>query len=83
MFRTFATAAILALTVTAAQASDSLADRVHAAAEKACAVEAAPGMHPSAHYDAIFEQCVYRISDSAMIKYQAQATAAQGKLANK
>jgi len=77
MFRTLATAAILALTVTAAQAdtSSQLGARIHAAAEKACAPEAAPGMHPSAHYDAIFEHCVYRISNSAMTKYQAAARA--------
>ena len=75
MFRTFLTAAALILSVAAAQASDSLADRVHAAAEKACAPEAAPGMRPASHYDAIFKHCVYRISNSAMTKYQAAARA--------
>jgi hypothetical protein len=82
MFRMF-TAAALVLTVTAAQAaSDSLADRVHAAAVAACAPEAAPGMRPTSHYDAIFQHCVYRISDSAMTKYQAQAKAMAAARAN-
>jgi len=86
MFRTFTTAAVLALTVTAAQAgtSDQLAARIHDAAVVACAPERVSGALPRSHYGAIDDQCVYRISRSAMDKYQAQAAAAQSsKLANK
>ena len=88
MFRTLATAAILTLTVTAAQAgtSDQLAARIHDAAVAACAPERTTGALPAAHYQAIEDQCVYRVSQSAMTKYQAIARAKTGegaKLANK
>ena len=86
MTRMFATAAVIALAISAAQAgtSDQMAARIHDAAVKACAPERATGALPRAHYGAIDDQCVYRISRSAMDKYQAQATAAQSsKLANK
>ena len=88
MFRTFATAAILALTVTAAQAgtTDQLGARIHDAAVTACAPERVSGALPRSHYGAIDDQCVYRISQSAMTKYQAQAkatAAARAQLAGK
>ena len=88
MFRTFATGAILALTVTAAQAgtTDQLAARIHDAAVTACAPERVSGALPRSHYGAIDDQCVYRISQSAMTKYQAQARAKtdeSARLANK
>lgn len=77
MTRLITTVAFLALTVTAAQAetSDQLAARIHDAAVAACAPERATGMLPGAHYGAIDNQCIYRISRSAMIKYQAIASA--------
>ena len=86
MTRIFTTAAVLALTITAAQAatSNQMAARIHDAAVTACAPERATGALPKAHYGAIDDQCVYRISQSAMRKYQAQAAAAQSsKFANK
>ena len=86
MFRTFTTAALLALTINAAQAgtTEQLATRIHDAAVVACAPERVSGALPRSHYGAIDDQCVYRISRSAMDKYQAQAAAAQSsKLANK
>jgi len=86
MFRTFTTAAVLALTVTAAQAgtSDQLAARIHDAAVTACAPERASGALPRSHYGAIDEACIYRISRSAMTKYQNAAKADErNKLANK
>jgi hypothetical protein len=86
MTRMFATAAVLALTITAAQAGPSgeLATRIHDAAVTACAPERVSGALPVSHYGAIEDQCVYRISQSAMHKYQAQAAAAQStKLADK
>jgi hypothetical protein len=86
MFRMFTTAAVLALTITAAQAetSDQLAARIHDAAVAACAPERATGALPRSHYGAIEDQCVYRISRQATNKYQAQAAAKQSAtLANK
>jgi hypothetical protein len=86
MFRTLTTAAVLALTVTAAQAetADHLATRIHDAAVAACAPERASGALPRSHYGAIDDQCVYRISQSAMTKYQNAAKAEdRGKVANK
>jgi UrcA family protein len=93
MFRTFITAAVLALTVTAAQAegivtvhvgdlnpanakdAQLLTARISEAAEAVCAPMAARGMLPISHYGAVFKACVYRTSNSAMTKYQAQAKA--------
>ena len=86
MLRTFTTAAILALTVTAAQAgtTEQLAARIHDAAVTACAPERVSGALPRSHYGAIDDQCVYRISQSAMTKYQNAAKAEdRGKVANK
>jgi hypothetical protein len=73
----FATAAVLALSLSAAQAgtADTLAVRIHDAAVTACAPERATGMAPRAHYGVIEDQCVYRISRSAMAKYEDLAKA--------
>ena len=81
MFRTRTTIAILVLTISplalsAAQAGTStLATQVHDAAVTACAPERATGMLPHAHYDGIANECVYRLSHSAMVKYEALAAA--------
>jgi hypothetical protein len=87
MTRMFTTAAVLALTIATAQAgpSDQLAAKIHDAAVTACAPERASGATPQSHYGAIDDHCVYRISRSAMEKYQAQAKAAEqsSKLAGK
>ena len=92
MTRMFTTAAVIALTISATQAisaaqagtTDQMAARIHDAAVTACAPERASGALPRAHYGAIDDQCVYRISQSAMRKYQALAKAAESsKLANK
>jgi hypothetical protein len=86
MYRVFTTAAVLALTIATAQAgtSDQLTARIHDAAVAACAPERVTGGLPAAHYAAIDEQCIYRISRSAMTKYEALAKAAESsKLANK
>ena len=67
-----ATAAVLALSLSAAQAetTDTLAVRIHDAAVTACAPERVTGTAPRAHYGAIEDQCVYRLSQSAMAKYE-------------
>lgn len=86
MYRILTAAAVLALTISAAQAgtSDQLAARIHDAAVAACAPEHVAQGLPRSHYGAIDDQCVYRISQSAMHKYQAQVAATQStKLANK
>jgi hypothetical protein len=88
MTRILTTAAFLALTITAALAetSDQLAARIHDAAVAACAPERATGTLPGAHYGAIDNQCIYRISRSAMTKYEALARAKaeeRSKLAQK
>jgi hypothetical protein len=86
MYRMLTTAAVVALTITAAQAgtSDQLAARIHDAAVMACTPEHVSQGFPKSHYGAIDDQCVYRISQSAMTKYQALATAVQSsKLADK
>jgi hypothetical protein len=68
--------AISSLTLSAAQAgTDTLASQIHDAAVTACAPEHASGMLPRAHYGAIDEHCVYRISRSATAKYEALARA--------
>jgi hypothetical protein len=74
MFRLFTIAAILALTVAAAQAGESLTTRIHDAAVAACAPEAA-SVRPVFHYGAITRSCVERISNAATVKYQAAAEA--------
>ena len=82
MFRTFTTAALLALTITTAQAqtSDQVAARIHDAAVTACAPERATGALPRSHYGEIDDHCVYRTSRAAMDKYEAQAKAAQNSM---
>lgn len=85
MYRMFTTAAVLALTITAAQAgaSDQLTARIHDAAVAACNPERASGALPRSHYGSIDEQCIYRISQSAMTKYQSLAkTGMHDKVAN-
>ena len=72
MLRILTNAALLALTLGAAQA-DSLSDRIHAAAVRACATESSK-VRPMAHYSAITEICVRRISATAEAKYQDAAT---------
>ena len=74
MFRSFTTAAILALTAVTAQAGESLATRIHTAAVEACAPESSTSM-PASHYGAITQRCVERISNAAVLKYQAEAEA--------
>jgi len=73
MLRTLTAAALLALTVSAAQA-ESLSERIHIAAVKACAAESSKAL-PLSHYSAITAACVQRISASAEAKYQAMAEA--------
>lgn len=75
MTRIFVTVAALALAISTAQAetSDQLAARIHDAAVKACAPEHLDGASPAGHYGAIDNQCVYRVSQSAMAKYLARA----------
>lgn len=88
MNRIFMTVSVLALAISTAQAgtSDQLAVRIHDAAVAACAPERATGTLPGAHYGAIDNQCIYRISRSATAKYEALARAKAeegGKLAQK
>jgi hypothetical protein len=85
MYRMFGTAAVFALTISAAQAgtNDPLTAQIHDAAVAACAPEHVSGALPRAHYGAIDDQCVYRVSQSAMTKYQAIAkTGTRAKLAS-
>jgi LmbE family N-acetylglucosaminyl deacetylase len=72
MFRICTIAALIALTTSAAQA-DSLAQRIHDAAEQACAVETVPHMNAQSHYRAIKDECVHRLSREATVKYEALA----------
>jgi hypothetical protein len=72
MLRTLTTAAILALTLASAQAEESLASRIHAAAVQACAVESSDNL-PASHYNAITESCITRLSNTATAKYQTDA----------
>ena len=74
MSRMFAVAAILALTVGAAQAADSLDIRIHDAAVTACAPESSASL-PTSHYAAITQSCVDRLSSATMRKMQAEAQA--------
>ncbi len=74
MFRLFTTAAILALTVVAAQAGEPLNARIHDAAVKACAPESSSSM-PVSYYGAITQTCIARISSAAIAKIQADAQA--------
>lgn len=72
MTRMFATAAILALTVLSAQATESLEARVHAAAVASCSVESSASL-PASHYSAITQSCINRISTAAMRRMAAEA----------
>jgi len=74
MFRLLTTAAILSLTVVAAQAGESLTTRIHTAAVAACAPESTPDL-PASHYAAITQSCIARISNAAIVKYQTEADA--------
>ena len=69
MFRTFTTVAFIALTATAVQAQ-SVNDRIQQAAQNACQVERTAGSLPASHYDAIYRQCVHRLSSQAMDRVQ-------------
>lgn len=71
MVRAFAIATILAAATLSAEA-DSLSDKVHSAAVKACAVEASASM-PVSHYGAITESCVARLSSAAIRKLTVEA----------
>jgi hypothetical protein len=74
MSRMFAVAAILSLTLGAAQAADSLDSRIHDAAVTACASESSASL-PASHYAAITQACVNRLSSATMRKMQAEALA--------
>lgn len=77
MLRNFVTIAFIALTATAAQAQ-SVSDRIQQAAQNACQVEHASGARPAGHYEAIYQQCVHRLSSQAMDRVQeARAKAAR------
>lgn len=78
MLRIRTTAAILVLSLSSAlsaQAGTPLETQIHNAAVTACMPETAQGMTPRAHYGAIADQCVYRVSRSAMTRHQALAGA--------
>jgi hypothetical protein len=74
MFRIFTTAALLALTISAAQAEDSLVRRIHDAAVRACTVKVGAS-HPIIMYRGFTEYCVNRVSADALAKHQANASA--------
>ncbi len=74
MFRVFTTAAILTLTVAAAQAGEPLSIRIHNAAVAACAPESSNSL-PVSHYGVITQNCVTRISNAAMARIEADAQA--------
>jgi hypothetical protein len=74
MFRICTTAALIALTISAAQA-ETLAQRIHDAAVKACAVETIPNASPTTLYGATNDVCVYRLSRTAQIKHENVAKA--------
>jgi hypothetical protein len=69
VFRTFAVAATLALTVSMAQADDStdLASRVHDAAVKACADKVGDNRRMS-FYGAVYEHCVDTVTADTLAK---------------
>ena len=69
MFRTFAVAASLALTISIAQADDAsdLASRVHDAAVKACADKVGDGRRMS-FYGAVFDHCVETVTADTLAK---------------
>lgn len=66
------TLTIFPLALSAAQAgTETLASRIHDAAVTACAPVRATDALPRSHYGAIEAHCVYRLSRSAMAKYEA------------
>ena len=88
MTRIFVTVAALALAIATATAqaetSEQVGARIHDAAVRACAPEHLDGANPNSHYGAIDNQCVYRVSQTAMAQYLARAkTNDASRLANK
>jgi hypothetical protein len=86
MFRMCTISALIALTISAAQA-ETLAQRIHDAAVKACEVETIPNASRTTLYGAINDTCVYRLSRTAKIKHENVAkagakTTESSKLAN-
>ena len=86
MFRICTTAALIALTISAAQA-ETLDQRIHDAAVKACEVETIPNASRTTLYGATNDVCVYRLSRTAKIKHENVAkagakTTESSKLAN-
>jgi len=73
MSRTFAIAAILALSTFTAGA-DPLSVQVHDAAVKACAAESSDSL-PLSYYGAITTSCIARVQRTAMRKIEADAQA--------
>ena len=74
MFRTFALATILALTVSAAQAEDTLDTRVHNAAVKACTAKVGASL-PITFYRAITVHCTDRVTTEALASIRARQVA--------
>jgi hypothetical protein len=73
VFRTFAVATILALTVSVAQADDSadLTARVHDAAVKACAAKVGDNRRMS-FYGAVFDHCVENVTADTLASIHAK-----------
>ncbi|HEX4271964.1 MAG TPA: hypothetical protein VHZ32_11280 [Rhizomicrobium sp.] len=74
MFRTFAIAATTLLTVSAAQADDSLTARVHDAAVKACAAKIGDNL-PISYYRALSTHCADRVTADALARIRAKQVA--------
>ena len=74
MFRTFAIAAITLLAVSSAQAEDSLTDRIHAAAVKACAAKVGDNL-PISYYRALSSHCADRVTADALARIRAKQVA--------
>ena len=76
MFRPFAIAAILstAALTSAVQAEDSLAARIHDAAEKACSAKVGASL-PMTFYRAVTAHCVDRVSTDALASIRARQVA--------
>ena len=81
MFRLFASAAILTLAVSAAQAEDSVATRVHTAAVKACAAKVGASL-PMTFYRVMAANCVDKVSADAMATIRARQLAKAETAAN-
>ena len=78
MFRTFAVTAMLALTVSMAQADDSpdLTARVHDAAVKACADKVGGGeSRRMSFYGAVFDHCVETVTADTLASIHAKQAA--------